>query len=266
MTAISGLFARQFAMGRRPAMKRRPALRRPASRQLPSRQRGQRGFSLIEVMIATGVFAMLAGLLFAALWSGQAQVARMSRSASEEEQLLTARRVLKSWIEAATVAGLAGAAPRGQAPQALQPLFVGEPKSFTFHATPAERDGSSGLYRIEVSVSAGSSTDSRNRLAIARQRLNVLTGQPVGSADTADLLVTASPLVFSYGDERGTGPGGEGQRWSELWEEPGRLPTRIQIGDPRAPVMTVQMAISKDPRCVLIRGVETMAGGDCAVR
>jgi len=227
-----------------------------------------RGFSLIEVMIAVGIFAMIAGLLFSALWSGQAQVARMSRAIGEDEQLLTARRVLKSWIEAATVAGLATAQPRSQDPpqQAAAPLFRGEQSLFVFNATPAERDGSSGLYRIEVAIERGTETAARSRLVIRRQRINVLSGSTAGPVETGELLSTARPLGFLYGDELGTGQGGTGQLWSEIWEDSGRLPTRIQINDGQGPLLMVSLPIGKDPRCVLARGIEMLAGGECFVR
>jgi hypothetical protein len=80
------------------------------------------------------------------------------------------------------------------------------------------------------------------------------------------LLSTARPLGFLYGDELGTGQGGIGQQWSEIWEDSGRLPTRIQINDGQGPLLIVSLPIGKDPRCVLARGIEMLAGGECFVR
>lgn len=224
------------------------------------------GFSLIEVMIATGVFAMIATILFAALWNGQAQVSRMSRGIGDDEQLLTARRILKSWIEATTVAGLAPARLPGRPAQGPgDPVFLGEPLRMTFHATPMERDGSSGLYRIELAIERERDI-APSVLSIRRQRLDVLSGKPSGPPLAARLLTIARPLAFTYADEPGTGPDGTGQRWSDAWDEPERLPTRVQITDGRTALLTVSVGISKDPRCVLFRGTEAMAGGECLVR
>jgi type II secretory pathway component PulJ len=226
------------------------------------RRRGRaRGFSLVEVVIATGIFALTAGLLFSALWSGQAQVARLSRANTEDERLLAARRVLGGWLEAMTVAGSA----LGENAN----VFRGEPNLMVFHATPSDRSAAEGLYRIEISIEQqGDGARATSRLMVRRQRLNVVAGGVVEGAgvEQAELLVTARPLAFAYGDELGTGVGGVGQRWSDTWAEPDRMPTRVQVSDGAGPILSARVAISKDPRCVLKRGPEMLAGGECLVR
>ncbi len=220
-----------------------------------------RGFSLVEVVIATGIFALVAGLLFSALWSGQAQVARLSRANTQDERVLTARRVLGGWLEAKTVAGSALSEDAN--------VFRGEPTFLVFHATPSYRSAAEGLYRIEVAIEQlGEGAGQGARLVVRRQRLNVVTGGVAEGAgvEQAELLVTGRPLTFAYGDELGTGVGGVGQRWSDSWVEPDRMPTRVQISDGAGAIVSARVAISKDPRCVLKRGPEMLAGGECLVR
>ncbi len=225
------------------------------------RRRQAWGFSLVEVVIATGIFALVSGLLFSALWSGQAQVARLSRANTEDERLLVARRVLGGWLEAMTVAGSA----LGENAN----VFRGEPNLMVFHATPSDRNAAEGLYRIEISIEQ---LDDRvrpmSRLFVRRQRLNVVGGGVAEGAgiEQAELLVTARPLVFAYGDVLGTGIGGVGQRWTDTWPDPNRMPTRVQVSDGVGPLLSARVAISKDPRCVLKRGPNMLAGGECLVR
>lgn len=221
------------------------------------RQRS-RGFSLVEVVIATGIFALVAVLLFTTLWSGHAQVARLEKAGSQEERLLAARRVLTSWLEAATVAGTADAG-----------VFVGERQMMVFNASPADRQAMNGLYRIELRLERdGEGARGTTRLSVRRQRLGV-GGTPQGpatEAETTQLLATPRRLGFAYGAEKGTGPDGYGQRWTDTWPQTDAMPTRIQIRDSDGTVLTATVAISKDPRCILRRGPDMLAGGECLVR
>lgn len=234
---------------------------RQTSRHALARQ--ARGFSLIEVMIATGVFAMIAGVLFSALWSGQAQIARLSRASSEDEQLLTTRRILKSWIEAATVAGVGSKVGS----QGGTPVFHGEAYRMVFNATPAARDGAGGLYRVEIGIARRESrAGTLSIFSLKRQHLDVVSGHTTGPLEEAVLLTTLRPLLLAYGDEIGTAAAGDGQRWMDDWAEPERMPTRIQLHDGETPLATIAIAVGKDARCVLKRGPEAMAGGECLVR
>jgi general secretion pathway protein J len=255
------LFALRAAAPPTPrARRRRLALRAAAPQNACTRHRRARGFSLIEVVIATGIFALIAGLLFSTLWSGQAQVARLARAGNEDERLLATRRVLSGWLEAATVAGT------GTPTDAS--VFLGEPQLMAFNATPADRQAADGLYRIEVRIDRdGDDAQALSRLVVRRQRLTPGGSTAEGSEiETSELLVTARPLSFAYGAELGSGPDGRGQRWTDTWPEPQKMPSRVQVQDGTGTILTTTVTISKDPRCILKRGPQMLAGGECLVR
>ncbi|MFM2422834.1 MAG: hypothetical protein RL291_1364 [Pseudomonadota bacterium] len=216
------------------------------------RAKRQRGFGLIEVLVALGVFALVATLLFTALWSGQTQVVRLDKRSTDQEQVLTARRILSEWFEAATVV----------TPGDDEAVFSGDGKRVVFHATPAERDGGGGLFRIELVIEdAGTGS----RLLVRRQRISVVRGVAEdggGPVRTAELLRLARPLGFAYA---GAPINGE-TAWSDEWDQVTMLPARVQLRDAAAPLIMVSIPIAKDPRCLLRRGPQMMAGGECTVR
>jgi general secretion pathway protein J len=227
--------------------KQRPVRRRPHRRR-------SRGFSLVEVMIATAVFALIAGVLFSALWGGQQHIARLQRQPNEAEQLLALRRILSGWLESATVAGH----PTGPG----QPVFRGDGDTIQFHATPGDRGGLMGLYRIDVRLEPLASNGTR--VTVRRQRLRP-DGREGGAVEAAELLRTPRTLRFAFFDVASTNDGSIAE-WSETWAEPSRLPVRIQLHDGAVPLLTAGVAVAKDARCILRRGPEMMVGGECTVR
>jgi type II secretory pathway component PulJ len=229
---------------------------RPSSAS--ARRRRQAGLGLIEVMIATGVFAMLAGFLFASLWNGQSLIARLDRQSPELEQNLAMRRSLGAWIQSASVAGISA--------DGSEPVFVGTPDRMMFHTTIADRGGEGGLYRIEARVDVeerGGTVVSH--LIVSRQRIAVVAGASgrfAGPVEASPILSRAGRLELAYAAPATA----DGERWLADWASPSELPARVRIADAAGPLMSAGIAMAKDPRCLLRRGVEMLAGGECTVR
>jgi general secretion pathway protein J len=215
----------------------------------PLRRRA-RGFSLLEVVVATGIFALIAGVLFSALWTGRTQLARFERSGSDQERLLALRHVLTSLIGSTTVAGTDRRAA----------VYLGEGQRALFNATPGDRGQAGGLYRVELSIEQAVQVDGVvSKLILQRQALGI----PSAPVETTELITLPRMLAFRYAAAANS----NGQlEWAETWLDPTKLPTRVQLVDPDGPLMTVAILQSKDPRCILQRGAQMLAGGECLVR
>jgi prepilin-type N-terminal cleavage/methylation domain-containing protein len=219
--------------------------------------RTARGFSLIEVAIATGIFSLLAGLLFAAMWSGHLQMARLKRPSSEAEQILTLRRLMVPWLESATVTG----GVNGD----VASVFQGDAAAISFVTTPSDRGGAMGLYRVEVRIDPLDAVrDAGSRLVVQRQRLSP-QGSVYGEVESGELMRSSRSLRFSFFD-LATRDGAEQGEWMESWIDFDRMPVRVQLHDGETPLFTATIAIAKDPRCLLRRGLQMMVGGECTVR
>jgi general secretion pathway protein J len=221
------------------------------------RRASARGFSLIEVVVASGVFALVAGVLFSALWGGRVQLARFEKTGSEQERMLALRRVLSSIIESTTVAGTS------QDPGAQ--VYLGDGQRAVFHATPADRGQAGGLYRMDLEIER---TDANGHIAstLILHRQAITGPSATSPVETTRLITLPKVLIFRYSPTAGAISDLASARWSETWMESDKLPARVQLADLDGPLLTVTISQSKDPRCILRRGVQMLAGGECLVR
>jgi prepilin-type N-terminal cleavage/methylation domain-containing protein len=219
--------------------------------------RRTRGFSLIEVVVASGVFALVAGVLFSALWGGRTQLARFEKTGSEQERMLALRRVLTGLIEATTVAGTS------QDPGAE--VYSGGGQRAVFYSTPSDRGQTGGLFRVELEIVRNEQAGNIvSKLILRRQA--VTNSTPAAAIEATELIALPRALVFRYSPTAGPISNRQPAQWSETWTEIDKLPARVQLADLDGPLLTVTVNQSKDPRCILRRGVQMLAGGECLVR
>lgn len=215
-------------------------------------RRREAGFSLIELMIAVAIFALLTALLYAALWSGSRQLARLQEARDGSGDLMIARRAFRSVIETMAVM------PASDVESDAGTLFVGDPLAMNFVASIDDR-GHPELYRIALAIDQqeGPGQTVLSRLVLSRQRFGS-DGAPI---ETADVLTLPGRLSFSYMMIE-TGEG----RWQPAWAAANLIPGRIALIEGNQPLILASPKASQDPRCIQRRGDQALATDECRVR
>jgi prepilin-type N-terminal cleavage/methylation domain-containing protein len=216
------------------------------------RRQRQAGFSLIELMIAVAIFALLTALLYAALWSGSRQLARLQQTRDGSGDLMVARRAFRSVIETMAIM------PASEIEADAGTLFVGDPLAMSLVASIDNR-GFPEHFRITLAIEQqeGPGRTTLSRLVLRRQRL----GSDVAPIETADVLARPGRLSFSYMMIE-TGEG----RWQPAWTAASIIPGRVAVLEDNQPLILASPKASLDPRCVQRRGDQALATDECRVR
>lgn len=218
--------------------------------------RPQGGFSLLEVLVALGVFGMVAGHLTAVFWTSRQQIERLDRGSRVAEDRLVVRRIVGAYLQSA--AGLAGPDTGfGGDAEPGPPDFTGDARHLSFLATLAEPRG---LFRIELTIDGDTGSSS---LRLKRQRVvdaAAATGPDAAPVETALLYTGKAPLSFSYGDATA-----DGLAWRREWAEH-RMPQQVRISEGEWSLVTVAPAVSISAPCLRRRGIEGLDAGACLVR
>jgi len=204
---------------------------------------GEAGFTLLELLVAMTLLALVFGLIAGGIGFGAAVWERGGASAKRATELQTAHRVLRARIEA-----MAPYRRPREPRQALQPFAVdGAPTVLVFVAPPPAELAPPGIYRYRVAVEG---RDNNRTLTLAWRRL-----QP----DLRDFDTDSSDRTVPGKDEQDTSgsvtlmAGFAGARiqyfgaikaddpaeWHDRWEDARQLPKLVRItmafpeGDPR---------------------------------
>lgn len=182
-------------------------------------KRHGRGFTLIEVLVATALLAAGLALAFATLRAATATVERGEARAADSERIRAVQAFLRSRLASAHVLSfthdLAGPDPVYFIGGPDHMLFVSDVPAYLGHGGPAlhevvavrERDG----LRLQVSFST------------------VLAGQVFRDEPARAPEQLAGPLAnvrFSY---RGPDPQGGMTDWLDEWPDPQRLPLLVRV-------------------------------------
>lgn len=207
------------------------------------RAAGDAGFSLLELLVAMTLLALVFGLIAGGIGFGAAVWEKGGASTKRATELQTAHRVLRARIEAMSPYRQ----PRERR-QALQPLAVeGAPNALVFVGPPPAELAPPGIYRYRVAIEGGGHD---RTLTLAWRRL-----QP----DLRDFDVGVSDGTVSGNYEQDTSgsvtlmAGFESARiqyfgvikpdapaeWHDRWEDARQLPKLVRLtmafpdGDPR---------------------------------
>jgi general secretion pathway protein J len=179
-------------------------------RLAPRRRRPrERGFTLVEVIVAVALTAAVVMLLFAGIGIGFRGMARIDANADRLERRRQIDFMLRRQLGAAYPASDA---------RPTTSTFGGTPETVTFLAL----DGSTGpgFYRVWLSLD---STGGERRLVMTRQ--TVAAGSAVGF-DRAVLARNVAEFRLSY---YGTAEPNEPPRWQDRWEGRRWLPDLVRL-------------------------------------
>lgn len=191
-----------------------------------ARCRRQAGMTLLELVVALGLLALLVGVLAAALGVSTRGSAAVERRAEHAETLRIAHTTLRRY--------LAQARPvRTQLDQRDQVVFAGAPDGLGFVAVMPPWPGGGGLYLVRLSLEE-----------VGGLRALVLTRRPTageaavidGEAERTVLVAGVAALRWSY---FGADDGARQGSWRSEWRGRGELPKlvrlELRLADPQAP-------------------------------
>ena len=189
-------------------------------RPLQPRGRGARGFTLIEVLLATTLLAAGLALAFATLAAAGRTTARGEDLARQGERMRAVEGFVYRRLAAARPIAFGGAPDSFDDPPQR---FIGEPDRLRFVADLPDYLGRGGPYLHDFRIE-----DDGDGVRVVLMLELVLAGQAMddGLARTPELLVeNLASAGFRY---RGLGEDGSLGEWQDRWEQPGQLPLLVE--------------------------------------
>lgn len=204
---------------------------------------GDAGFTLLELLVAMTLLALVFGLIAGGVGFGAAVWEKGDASTKRATELQTAHRVLRARIEA-----MAPYQKPRELGQAFQPLAVeGAPDALVFVGPPPAELASPGIYRYRVAVEGRG----HNRtLTLAWRRLqpdlrdfdtdaNDRTVPGKDDQDTSGSVTLMAGFAGARIQYFGAIKTGDPAEWRDRWEDARQLPELVRLsmvfpqGDPR---------------------------------
>jgi general secretion pathway protein J len=215
--------------------------------------RMQRGFTLIEMMVALAVVSLMSIAMLQAYRFSQRALAQTTRVDAAARDIADAQRVLRRLIEQAypfevSQATAATAAPRG---------LTGNASHLEMSAPAPAMDGAVGFYRYTLSL-AGTAEAGRFEVSWTLDRNGATEAAPAAAtARTEPLLEGVRSISIAYLELVELGNGQIEPNWRDEWIDKRAMPALVRIrvsfapGDPRHwPELVVAPRISADANCV----------------
>lgn len=185
------------------------------------KDRLQRGFTLIEVMLAMTIFALISTVLYGAFALGHSAVEKSQRSFEKNQKLRAIDELLGSYIRSAY--------PYRSSPQGAAILFVGEQADLTFVSSFSRAMGGRGMAKVRLFWEGD-----ENRAGVLRLEEQVPVRIP-NEEDSEEDEGISNGLVVREGvkDFRITylDPQSDEDKWEERWDarERNSLPRAVRL-------------------------------------
>jgi general secretion pathway protein J len=177
-----------------------------------------RGFTLIEVVLALAIFALMGAILYGAFSLGYSAVEKSQANATRNQKQRSAGDLLASYIHSAF--------PYRESQQQATPFFSGEMDSLTFVSAYSHGMGGRGMAKIHVAAEG----DKTGRAVLLLDETTPVRISAEGSAEGQVLKVMLQEGIkdfrLAYLD-----PQAEDETWEERWDgrERGRLPRAVRL-------------------------------------
>ena len=176
------------------------------------------GFTLIEVVLALSIFALLGTILYGAFALGQSALAKSQSAAMRSQTQRSTADLLGSYVRSAY--------PYRSSPQEQAIFFEGESDSLTFVSAYSHGMGGRGMARIQLM--AGDEDRGRAPLYLEEMTPVRLDGEQLSPGQTHRLVLQEGIRDFrlAYLD-----PQAEQETWEERWggQERRVLPRAVRL-------------------------------------
>ncbi|WP_409301211.1 prepilin-type N-terminal cleavage/methylation domain-containing protein [Pseudomonas sp. KCJK8993] len=177
-------------------------------------RQGQRGFTLLEVLLALSFLGLLMVLIGSALGTGNHLLLLSEKHTDRLTQVRTAQNFLRSALQQALAEDFGHAADQER-------VFEGERQRLRF-VSPMPGQLAAGVQVHTLEAVAGPADGSRLQISFSQDRPDGL--HPWGNPQI--LVQEVQDLRLSY---RGLDPNRQPTDWLERWPWPGRLPQAVRI-------------------------------------
>ena len=176
------------------------------------------GFTLIEVVLALTIFALLAGIVYGALALSRGAVTKSQASAEHNQKQRASVDLLGSYIRSAY--------PYRPTPQNQTIYFDGTSDSLTFISAYSQALGGRGMAKIHI---AAAESDNGQKALTLEEAMPVRLNDDQGGAGQSHRLVLqerVKDLRLAYLD-----PQAEEETWEERWDGQERrlLPRAVRL-------------------------------------
>lgn len=180
----------------------------------------ERGFTLIEVLLATVLLAAGLGLAFATVRAATATVDRGEAMAQRSETMRAVEQFLRRRLAATQPLGFA------QDQETGSPIrFVGEPDRIRFVADLPSYLGRGGPHLHDIAVLGGGG----DQPVLAASFAMVMAGETVQEAEPRPPEPLVRDLVEARFRYRGLGADGAPGEWLDAWEDVEQLPLQVSV-------------------------------------
>lgn len=199
-------------------------------RTTPGRAAHKRGFSLVEVLVALSLLAVLMAFLFGSLSFGR-RALQMSAQTERAASVAAVQLALENLLSRTEPLLIAGANRRRKL------VFEGRSDRLAFVANLEGRTTLAGLYVVEILAAPESDGRTVSSLHLTQTLFRLRSAENVGGLPSyrRTLLTEIDSLTFRY-----FGPGGSSHdEWLDEWIDRSELPKLVEMrvqfrrGDPR---------------------------------